>query len=198
MFAQIRGRLVSIDAATAVIDVNGIGFELGMSTISLAALGPLGTELTVYTSLIVRDDSLDLYGFIDVDERGLFERLLTVSGVGPKVALSALSTFNASSLEHLIIEEDVKRLSTIPGMGKKTVQRLILELKGSLVAMEEASYATAGGNGPVAVLPQVTEALAGMGFTRSEIELALRGYDGPEDDVAERVRYALQRLGGRP
>jgi Holliday junction DNA helicase RuvA len=195
MFAHIRGTLAAIDANTAIIDVNGVGFKLGMSTLSLAALGPLGSEVTAYTRLIVRDDALDLYGFIEPSERELFERLLSVTGVGPKAALSALSSFAAQTLQQLIIDEDVKRLTTIPGLGKKTAQRLILELRGVLVANEEKTVLDPAADGKP-VSRQVADALQGMGFTRSEIELASQGYDGPPDDVAARVRHALKRLGG--
>jgi Holliday junction DNA helicase RuvA len=195
MFAHIRGTLAALTASSAIIDVNGVGFRLGMSTLNLASLGQLGSQVTVFTYLIVRDDALELYGFIDEDEREMFERLLSVSGVGPKVALSALSTFSAPTLQQLIIDEDVKRLSTVSGMGKKTVQRLILELKGNLVDLGEAT-SLAGGR--MATNTQVVEALSGMGFTRNEIELAQQGYDGLPDDVAARIRFALQRLGGRP
>ncbi|MCL1879318.1 MAG: Holliday junction branch migration protein RuvA [Actinomycetia bacterium] len=196
MFAFIRGRLVCRDAASAVIDVNGIGFRLGMSTLALAALGAEGSETTIHTSLIVRDDSLQLYGFIDPCEQELFERLLGVSGIGPKVALSALSAFSAASLELLIVEEDVKRLSGIPGIGKKTAQRIILELRGTLSGQQGSPVGgtSAGqGAGPAA---QVTEALLGMGFTSREIGLAMQGYDGGATDAAELLRFALKRLGG--
>ena len=195
MFAFLRGTLAGIDTNTAVIDVNGVGFKLGMSNIALTALAPIGSTVTVFTLLIVRDDSLDLYGFIDSREREFFERLIAVSGVGPKVALSALSTFNPDTLMSLIIEEDVKRLTTVSGLGKKTAQRLILELKGTLAAMDEPVTGAAGQISRNSVIAQVTEALLGMGFTRQEIEVANRNYSGQES-VEERMRYALQRLGG--
>ena len=194
MIAQIRGRLIQIDSGSVVVDVGGVGFKLGMSAIALAALGPPGAEITLLTSLIVRDDALDLYGFATAAERSLFERLLTVSGVGPRLALSALSSFSADTLQQLIVDEDVKRLTTIPGLGKKTAQRLILDLRGSLVAAEDT--VTPSTASPVQAAAQATEALLGMGFTRGEAELALKGYSGQPDDVSESLRYALQRLGG--
>ena len=193
MFAQLRGILADRDETTVTIDVGGVGFAVGMSTLSLAALGPLGSEITVFTELIVRDDALDLYGFLDQNERNLFQRLLSVSGVGPKLALSALSSFDAATLQQLIITEDVKRLTTVSGLGKKTAQRLILELKGTLVATTEPNHTT--GSEANAESRQVTSALLGMGFSPAEIELAVQGYSG-SSDVAAQLRYALQRLGG--
>jgi len=194
MFAQIRGTLLSIDTSTALIDVQGIGFQVGMPTLDLAALGPVGSEQIIYTSLIVRADALDLYGFIDLAERELFNRLLQVSGVGPKLALSALSSFSAGALQQLIIDEDVKRLTTISGLGKKTAQRLILELRGTLVAADDGSVANL--NSRSSVDAEVSEALLGMGFSKAEIELASRGYSGPADNPSEQILYALKRLGG--
>ncbi|MCL2137238.1 MAG: Holliday junction branch migration protein RuvA [Coriobacteriia bacterium] len=195
MFAHVRGTLISIEANNAVIDVNGIGFKVGMSSIALSSLGPVGSTVTIYTSLIVRSEALDLYGFQDSQERGLFERLISVSGVGPKVALSALSSFNSASLQQLIIDEDVKRLTTIPGLGTKTAQRLILELKGSLVATDQGIGQDGQAN-KTAVSAQVTEALLGMGFTKQEVELASKDYQGSADNVTEHIRFILQRLGG--
>lgn len=194
MFAQLRGTLLSIDTSTALIDVQGIGFQVGMPTLDLAALGPVGSEQIIYTTLIVRADALELYGFIDLAERELFNRLLQVSGVGPKLALSALSSFSAGALQQLIIDEDVKRLTTISGLGKKTAQRLILELRGTLVAADEGFAANL--NSRSSVDAEVNEALLGMGFSKAEIELASRGYDGPADNPSEQILYALKRLGG--
>ena len=195
MFDFITGTLVSIDSSSAVLDVGGVGFKLGMSNIALSQLPPIGSPITIYTTLIVRSEALDLYGFADANERGLFDRLISVSGVGPKVALSALSTFNSETLQKLIVDEDVKRLTTIPGLGKKTAQRLILELKGTLVALDEANYLTKTATAN-AGSEQVIDALLGMGFTKKEIELASIGYDGPTNDVEQHVRYTLKRLGG--
>ncbi|MCL2632492.1 MAG: Holliday junction branch migration protein RuvA [Coriobacteriia bacterium] len=195
MFAHLHGTLTSVDANGAVIDVNGVGFKLGMSALSVASLGAPGTTITVYTCLIMRNDAMDLYGFIDTAERELFERLISVSGVGPKVALSALSSFNSVALQQMIIDEDVKRLTSIPGLGKKTAQRMILELRGSLVALDDESY-TKLAAASKSVSAQVTDALLGMGFTKREIELASVGYEGPNYSVEEHIRFALQRLGG--
>lgn len=200
MIAYLRGRLASVGSASAVIEVAGVGYRLGMPTLDLAALGPVGSEITVYTSMIVRDDALLLYGFASEPELQMFERLLTVSGVGPKVALSALSSFAPEALEQLIVDEDVKRLSSVSGLGKKTAQRLILELAGVLStrladAAAEAAGASGGNGGPALARKQAIEALMGMGFTSAEADLALKSFDGAGDDVAGMLRHALKRLG---
>jgi Holliday junction DNA helicase RuvA len=192
MIAFLRGRLASWDTSSAIIDVNGIGYKVALSTQSLAALTEKGNEITVLTSMIVRDDALSLFGFTTEREQRLFEKLITVSGVGPKVALSALSTFNADTLQLIIAEEDVARVSSIPGIGKKTAQRIILELRGTLDAYDVAG---ASANVTPKAATQATEALLGMGFSAAEAELALKNYEGDENDVAALVRFGLKRLG---
>jgi Holliday junction DNA helicase RuvA len=146
--------------------------------------------------MIVREDSMTLYGFTTEPEQRLFEQLITVSGVGPKVALSALSAFSAEALQQVIVEEDVTRVATIPGIGKKTAQRIILELRGVLDARDSSKPGAGPGTGTATVaMTQASEALLGMGFTAAEVSLALKGYEGDADDVSTLVRFGLKRLG---
>jgi Holliday junction DNA helicase RuvA len=146
--------------------------------------------------MIVREDSMTLYGFTTEPEQRLFEQLITVSGVGPKVALSALSAFSAEALQQVIVEEDVTRVATIPGIGKKTAQRIILELRGVLDARDSSKPGAGTGTGAATVaMTQASEALLGMGFTAAEVSLALKGYEGDADDVSALVRFGLKRLG---
>jgi Holliday junction DNA helicase RuvA len=199
MIASLRGRVIGWDSGSAIIDVNGIGYRVMLSTLSLASLseeGGEGHEVRILTSLIVRDDSIALFGFLSEHEQHLFEKLITVSGVGPKVALSALSVFNADVLQQVIVGEDVARLSTIPGIGKKTAQRIILELRGVLDA-DPAPKAGGGvaGAGVAATAAKATEALLSMGFTAAEAALAFKGYEGDGSDVGAMVRFGLKRLG---
>jgi Holliday junction DNA helicase RuvA len=191
MIAFLRGRVASWDTSSVIIDVGGIGYRVMLSTQSLAAINERGREVTLMTTMILRDDSVTLYGFMAEHEQQLFERLITVSGVGPKVALSALSVFDATTLQHVIIAEDVARVSTIPGIGKKTAQRIILELRGTLDTADSSEIGNVAN--PVAAT-QATEALLGMGFTTAEVALALKGYEG-EDELASLVRFGLKRLG---
>lgn len=193
MIAFLDGVLAGKTLASAFVNVGGVGFEVGMSQASLAKLPQAGERVTVYTHMQVRDDGMSLFGFLDIEEKALFEKLITVSGVGPKVALAALSSYAPAQLADLIAAQDVAAVQRIPGVGKKTASRIILELKGSLdeglgglFAQEErlANQALEGAK----------EALLSMGFTTGEIDLALKG--APEDGTeSSLLQYALKKLG---
>jgi len=192
MIASLKGRVAGFDASSVIIEVNGVGYRVMLSTQNLAAIGEKGSEILVLTLMIVREDSLSLYGFFSEQEKQVFEKLITVSGVGPKVALSALSSFSADELQKLILSEDVTRIATIPGIGKKTAQRIILELRGVLDTRDQ------GGAAAPSVSPagtRASEALLGMGFTAREVMLALKGFEGDANDVEGLIRFGLKRLG---
>lgn len=193
MISFIKGTLVATDPEGAIIEVNGIGYRVAMSYNSLAKLGSVGSSVQVLTYLYVREDALVLYGFTSDEERRLFEKLITVSGIGPKVALSALSRFEAPELISAIVAQDVSAVQKIPGVGKKTASRIVLELKDALGQAELGPlFAVAK---PVKQsVDAATDALLSMGFTSTEAELALQG--APEDaNESELLRYALKRLG---
>lgn len=162
-----------------------------MATRALAHLPVIGDEVTVFTHLQVRDDDLSLYGFESLEERELFEKLITVSGVGPKVALSVLSALSPAALKEAVLREDDALIATVPGIGKKTAQRLIIELKDRLGDLTGDVRQA----GPGSASAGASDALAAMGFSAAEIAAALKGYDGPGDAQAL-LRYALRRLGG--
>lgn len=191
MIAQVTGRLVAKTATACVIDVQGIGLRISMATGALARLPVAGDDVTVYTHLQVREDDLSLYGFESLEEQELFEKLITVSGVGPKVALSVLSALSPDALRDAVLREDDVLIATVPGIGKKTAQRLIIELRDRIGDVGADPRQIAGG-GAVA---EASDALASMGFSPAEIAAALKGYDGAADAQAL-LRYALQRLGG--
>jgi Holliday junction DNA helicase RuvA len=192
MIASLRGRLAGWDANSVVIDVGGVGYRVTLSSSSIACLGDKGSEVSVLTTMIVREDSMSLYGFLQELEQRLFEKLITVSGIGPKVAMSALSAFDAGLLQQLIVAEDASRIATVPGIGKKTAQRIILELRGVL---NDGSIGRPGQDKGMAFGAQATDALLGMGFSAEEADLALKGYQGSANDVAAMLRFALKRLG---
>ena len=131
MIAFLKGTLAGKTATTAYIEVNGVGYAVGMSQASLSKLPETGAPVEVHTFLQVRDDALALYGFLALEEKALFERLIGVGGVGPKVALAALSAFSPAGLVAAVQAQDVAAVQRIPGVGKKTASRIILELKGS-------------------------------------------------------------------
>lgn len=193
MIAFLNGTVAAKSADAAIIEVNGVGFAVGMSAHSLAALPDIGKPATVHTYLQVREDALTLYGFAEQDEKALFMRLIGVSGVGPKVALAALSSFTPQALTAAIISSDVKAVSSIPGVGKKTAQRIILELQGTLEA-PDAADAGASPSRATAAFASAVEALLSMGFTSAEADIALKGAPESGSD-AVLLQYALKRLG---
>ena len=193
MISFIRGTLVGSDSESALIEVNGIGYRVAMSYHALSSLGSKGDEVLVLTYLYVREDALVLYGFVDEEERSLFERLITVSGIGPKVALSALSRFKATELIAAIVSQDVATVQKIPGVGKKTASRIVLELKDAL-GQSEVGPLFAMSTGSSQSFDGAADALLSMGFTQTEAELAHK--DAPADaSESELIRYALKRLG---
>ena len=160
-------------------------------------------DCRLFCRLVVREDALTLYGFATKEERAMFDRLVAVSGVGPRLALAVLSKFSSSQLYSTIMAEDVKGMSTVPGVGKKTAQRLILELK-SVFAKGGVAFGApevlAGQQGlkPAEMITPADEArtaLLSMGFTPQEVELALNGYDGRDMRVEDLLAAALKRLG---
>ncbi|MEA5075569.1 MAG: Holliday junction branch migration protein RuvA [Coriobacteriia bacterium] len=193
MIAQVTGRLTARSATACVIDVGGLGLRVSMATGALAHLPAIGDEVTVFTHLQVREDELSLYGFENLEEQELFEKLIAVSGVGPKVALSVLSALSPAALREAILREDDALIATVPGIGKKTAQRLIIELKDRLGDLGTDVRQADSGSGSGSA--EAADALAAMGFSAAEIAVALKGYDGPGDAQAL-LRYALRRLGG--
>lgn len=202
MISILNGTLIEATAGTAVIDVNGIGFELGISGTTASSLAQVGSPTRLYTRMVVREDSCTLFGFATKDERTMFDKLVSVSGVGAKLALAILSSFTVPELYTLVMMGDDKGMATVPGVGKKTAQRLILELKGVF----EKDRSLAGSAAPTAPLPfapaaapsaieDATAALLSMGFTAAEVTLALDGYDGKDMRVEELLALALRRLG---
>ena len=207
MIVQLTGTLVEVLPTHVVLDVGGVGYELGVSSSTAAALPAVGEAgVTVLTRLIVREDAMDLYGFASREERALFDRLVSVSGVGPKLALSVLSTFTPAQLATVVATQDVTRISQVPGVGKRKGQRLLVELEGvfakdaelrGLVGLEQPSLSVAAPTGAVPVLSEATDALLSMGFSPQEAELALEGYEQAGATTIEKaLAYALRRLGG--
>ncbi len=199
MISYLKGRIAFKGAGSAVLEVGGIGYELLMPASALEVMGSVGDEAKVLVSMQVREDSVSLYGFAAEDEKMVFEKLKTVSGVGPKVALSALSSLGAQQLMKAIATEDNSALSKIPGIGKKTAQRMIVDLKSMfepMVASDDDLFSEPGSPEPPGTArSDAVAALLAMGFAPEETRVSLAGYAG-DDDVQEMIRYALKRLGG--
>lgn len=193
MIAFLEGTVAGRTPTSAFLNVGGVGFEVGMSQASLSKLPEAGQRALVYTHLQVRDDGMSLFGFLSLEEKALFEELITVSGVGPKVALAALSSYTPDQLADFIAAQDVAAVQRIPGIGKKTASRIILELKGSLDQGIGGLFAQ-DGQAASQAMDGASEALLSMGFTSAEIELALKGApDGASE--ASLLQYALKKLG---
>lgn len=187
--------------SAAVIDVGGVGYEVGISATTAAGLPPAGDEVRLYTRMRISNDAVALFGFLTASERMVFDRLISVSSIGPRLALSVLSKFSVEQLYTVVLSEDAKAMATVPGVGKKTAQRLILELKGTFAKERGLVGADlpAAGQLPIGapdrgVLEDAREALLSMGFSPQETDLALDGYDEGMR-VEDLLAAALKRLG---
>jgi Holliday junction DNA helicase RuvA len=187
VISRLRGRPVAWDADGLVLDVNGVGYRL-FATPAAVRKADGADEVVIETHLHVREDAMQLFGFADADERELFAQLLAVSGVGPKVALAIVSGYSPAELRRAIVREDDALFQTIPGIGKKTAQRVVLELKEKIapLAAVEAPHLGAGDGHIVA-----RDALVELGYSAAEAEQRLASVD-PELPPAERVREALR------
>ena len=195
MIAFLKGTLAGKTETTAYVDVGGVGYEVGMSQSGLEKLPEAGSEVQLHTYLQVSDNGIALYGFRTLEEKALFERLIGVGGVGPKMALAALSIFTPEGLASAIASQDVASIQRIPGVGKKTASRIVLELKGSLDQGISGLFGSeAAPAEPSQNMQGATEALLSMGFSSTEADLALKGAPEGADESAL-LQYALKRLG---
>jgi Holliday junction DNA helicase RuvA len=187
MIAQLRGEIVEKGLDRLVIDVAGVGYEVAVTPATVAALPAVGQAALLHAHLHVREDVMALYGFASADERAIFQILIGVSGVGPKLALAVLATVNPVELRNVVLSEDVAALTAVPGIGQRSAQKLLLELKPRLDMPESPLQ-------PGTTRAEVREALESLGYQSLEIRDVLR--DLPADEsVEESLRRALQELG---
>ena len=198
MIAYVRGSVASVGLTTAVVDVGGVGLELQCAPATLADLR-VGQQASLAAALVVREDSLTLYGFADDDERSVFEILQTVTGVGPRLAQAMLAVHSPDSLRRAVLADDVTALMKVSGVGRKGAQRLVLELKDRLGAPSgevvdlSSSYAGPAWQGPVHA------ALVGLGWSTREAEAAVAavapefGADAAVGDVLKAALRSLDR-----
>lgn len=191
MIARLHGRLAEKHPPTIVIDVNGVGYELDVPMSTFYHLPATGADVTLLTHMIVREDAHLLFGFATEEERAAFRQLIKVTGIGPKVALAVLSGLSVAELNQAIAMQDVKRLTRIPGIGNKTAERLLLELKGKVVAIAGGKSAAAAAVASPA--DDVTNALLALGYSEKEAAAACRELpaDLPLNDA---IRQALKAL----
>ncbi len=194
MIASLHGKLESLGSDWAVINVGGIGFQVYMPTSTLSTLSTTGEEVKLYTHLHLKEDNATLYGFASADELGLFQTLITVSGLGPKLALAMLSAMTVEKLTMAIATGSTDLLTVVPGIGKKVANRLILELKDKI----GAGWITT----PAAQIAQenteVLAALTSLGYSVSEANRAVATLPPSSDlSLEEKIKQALGYFGGK-
>ena len=203
MFSFLNGIVDYIDSDAVELDVNGIGFRVNMPARSLLDVPNVGEHVKLYTHLSVREDAVAIFGFLSRDELSLFEKLITVSGIGPKGGQAILSEFEPNTFRYLIESEDAKAISKAPGIGAKTAQRLILELKGKLSVSDDLIISELRKGKPVTLredvnLPQVADAclaLEALGYSASESRKAIHAIEGLENmDSGEILGAALKNM----
>jgi Holliday junction DNA helicase RuvA len=200
MIASVHGRVAALGPDGAVVEVGGVGLAVSCSPGTLARLR-VGDTARLATSLVVREDSLTLYGFSDDDERGLFELLQTANGVGPKLAQTILGVYPPREVRRAIATSDFAALVKVPGIGRKGAEKIVIELRdriGSITGSDGSSSELAGVTAIAPWKDQVLHALAGLGFTGKEAaeaieQVAAESSDNPE--VAVILRRAIQLLG---
>ncbi|NTW97816.1 MAG: Holliday junction branch migration protein RuvA [Oscillochloris sp.] len=195
MIASLRGTLIHIGVDHLVVETGGVGWLVYAPRTVLGAAGAVGEPIFLHTQMIVREDAMTLYGFSTVAQRALFESLIGVSGVGPKVALSLLSSGAPDEIRTAVAQGDTARLSRVPGIGKKTAERLVLELKGKidLKGLPAASGATPAASG---LNSDLADLLVSLGYSGAEAASAIGALpaDAPED-LEQRLRLALRYFG---
>ncbi|MGW4095848.1 Holliday junction branch migration protein RuvA [Mycobacterium sp. NPDC004974] len=193
MIASVRGEVIDIALDHAVIEAAGVGYKV-MATPSTLANLRRGNESRLITAMIVREDSMTLYGFADGDARDLFLTLLGVSGVGPKIALATLAVYDPQALRQALADGDVTALTRVPGIGKRGAERMVLELRDKIGPVTPGAIGGAMGH---AVRAPVVEALVGLGFAAKQAEEATDKVlaNDPEATTASALRAALSMLG---
>ena len=196
MISILRGTVASVGLDHVDVVVGGIGFRVHV-TPAFAQAAPRDEEITVYTSMIVREDSMTLYGFESADERDVFTRLMSVSGIGPKIALAALAVLHPDELRRAVRDQDLVALQRIPGVGKKSAQRMALEIGdklGTPASLPEAAPAPAPSQDAVAT--EVSAALVGLGWSEAQAAKAIEKLAGSGLGASDMLRAALVALGG--
>jgi holliday junction DNA helicase RuvA len=191
MIAAVRGEVMVRRADHVVVDAGGVGYRLAVSSETLKAVPATGREIFLHAELIAREDSLALYGFSSEEERDLFRLLISVSGIGPKVAIAALSGGSPRELLRAIAAGDAKRFQAVPGIGKRTAERIIVELREKVAGALEEEVLVAGAEGGDA-RSLARDGLVNLGYAPLEAEQLLAGLDGdePEELVAAALRKA--------
>lgn len=191
MIATVRGRVQHVGDNELVVDVGGVGLQVGVPLARLADLPKIGGTIQLFTRLIVREDSLTLYGFDAPETRDLFDQLIEVSGVGPRLALATLSHLSPEVLRQAIGREQPEALAKVPGIGRKTAEKIVFHLKDRMGGMDGAGAPLTG------LDTEVLGVLTNLGYSLVEAQAAVQAIpqDAPQD-IETRVRWALRYFGG--
>ncbi|MDP9456917.1 MAG: Holliday junction branch migration protein RuvA [Actinobacteria bacterium] len=192
MIHRLRGQLAEKDMEGVVVDVGGVGYRASTSSSTLRALPAVGEDCVLHTRMVVREDAMLLFGFAGREERAAFDTLTAISKIGPKLALAILSALSPQEVAEAVGRGDVIKLASVPGLGKKTAERLVLELKGKNLSAFDPGIG--GGTGGPFI--EAREALAALGYSIEEAEKALQAVP-PQDTVQRYVKEALRRIGSR-
>ncbi len=200
MISYIRGELVAIDEDKVIVDVNGVGFGIYMPSQAMNLLPALGEEVKIHTYMNVREDAMQLYGFLTRDDLQVFKLLIGVSGIGPKGGLGILSKLSADELRFAVMAHDVKTISSAPGIGKKTAEKLIIELKDKLsiedvFEREQSSSEHISGNASNQLQTEAVQALVALGYSNAEALQAVKKVAIAEMTSVEAVlKQALKHM----
>ena len=205
MYAYLKGTLEEITEDNIVVEVGNIGYNVKVSTTTADLLPPLGNEVKIYTYTLVREDTFSLYGFLTRDDLEIFKKLITVNGIGPKGGLAILSVMSADALRFAIMAGDAKSIAKAPGVGNKTAERVILDLRDK-VSLEDtlrglgesvgtAGAVAAGGNLDNAMKKEAIEALVALGYSASDATAAVKKVEVTEDATVESIlKMALKYM----
>ena len=192
MIGRLKGNVVDILANVVLLDVNGIGYEIEVTSTTLTNLQESDTETIIFTHFVVREDAHSLYGFANQEERDLFRNLIKVNGIGPKLGLTILSSIGPERFIAYVSERDVTAITSIPGVGKKTAERLVLDLKDKLVnGFQTVVPMSPAGNES---FQEAKLALVSLGYKPTEASKVLEQIYNEDQAVEELIRAALQRL----
>ena len=193
MIGRIQGQLVEVSENTILVDVGGVCYELEVTSTALTRLPPRESQVKLYTHFIVREDAQLLYGFANREERDLFRSLIRINGVGPKLALSLISSITLADLARSVRDKDASLLTRVPGVGRKTAERLLVELKDTLadmVIVEETSAARGTSRRAI----EAEQALVALGYRPTEAQRVVSGVEIEGATTEEIVRAALKRI----
>ncbi len=197
MITYIIGEFTEIEDTTIIVEAYGVGYEIMVPGSVVSLLPPVGSRIKIYTYQNVKEDALDLYGFLTKDDLNIFKLLITVNGIGPKGALSILSSISPDDLRIAVVSDDVKRIQSAPGIGAKTAQKLIIELKDKL-KLEDVLYKNdteVANNTSGSVRDEAVEALCSLGYSPSEALRAVKNIDINDGMSSEDIlKLALKKL----